>query len=244
MSEFINTIEVLGDDAVIDSIIERTITEFKDNMLTEVGQCAFFGCAALETVDLPNVTKVNQYAFQNCDALKNVNLPKCTSLNAQAFQYSGIEEANFPNVTVFGSSVFAQCKSLKIANFPAATEIASNLFNNCSALETVHSPLATFVRSNAFDHCTSLAKLDLPLVSRINSGAFAYCSALVALILRSSTVCTLDAVAILSTCPIADGTGYVYVPSTLVNSYKAATNWSSYANQIRAIEDYPDITGG
>ena len=43
---------------------------------------------------------------------------------------------------------------------------------------------------------------------------------------------------------IASGTGYVYVPSALVNSYKSATNWSTYADQIRAIEDYPDITGG
>ena len=30
MAEFINTIDVLGDDAVIDSIINRTIAEFKE----------------------------------------------------------------------------------------------------------------------------------------------------------------------------------------------------------------------
>jgi hypothetical protein len=29
----------------------------------------------------------------------------------------------------------------------------------------------------------------------------------------------------------------------LVDSYKTATNWSKYATQIRAIEDYPDICG-
>ena len=44
--------------------------------------------------------------------------------------------------------------------------------------------------------------------------------------------------------PIASGTGYIYVPAALVDSYKAASNWSTYANQIRAIEDYPDICGG
>jgi hypothetical protein len=37
---------------------------------------------------------------------------------------------------------------------------------------------------------------------------------------------------------IADGKGYIYVPRTLVNSYKTATNWSVYANQFRALEDY------
>lgn len=29
-----------------------------------------------------------------------------------------------------------------------------------------------------------------------------------------------------------------------VDKYKNATNWVEMANYIRAIEDYPDITGG
>jgi hypothetical protein len=41
-----------------------------------------------------------------------------------------------------------------------------------------------------------------------------------------------------------NGTGYIYVPATLVDTYKAGTNWSTHADQIRAIEDYPEITGG
>ena len=40
------------------------------------------------------------------------------------------------------------------------------------------------------------------------------------------------------------GTGYIYVPAAMVDAYKAATNWAKYADQIRAIEDYPAITGG
>ena len=41
-----------------------------------------------------------------------------------------------------------------------------------------------------------------------------------------------------------NGTGFVYVPAESVDTYKSATNWSTYAEQIRAIEDYPEITGG
>lgn len=37
---------------------------------------------------------------------------------------------------------------------------------------------------------------------------------------------------------------YFYVPKALIEDYKVATNWSNYANRFRAIEDYPDITGG
>ena len=41
---------------------------------------------------------------------------------------------------------------------------------------------------------------------------------------------------------IANGTGYIYVPAELVETYKTTSNWETYADQIRAIEDYPEIT--
>jgi hypothetical protein len=68
-------------------------------------------------------------------------------------------------------------------------------------------------------------------------------------ILRSETVCTLadrnvftNSYHILGTVdatynPNGDKDGYIYVPSHLVESYKTATNWSTYASQIRAIDE-------
>ena len=56
-------------------------------------------------------------------------------------------------------------------------------------------------------------------------------------------VCTLGGDGLYYT-KIHSGQGYVYVPAALVDSYKAAANWQNYADQIRAIEDYPEITGG
>jgi hypothetical protein len=37
---------------------------------------------------------------------------------------------------------------------------------------------------------------------------------------------------------IGAGTGYIYVPTALIEEYKSATNWSTYATQFRALEDY------
>lgn len=86
---------------------------------------------------------------------------------------------------------------------------------------------------------------DSDRITTIGAYAFNGCSALTALILRNpDSVVTLTNTNALSGTPIASGTGYIYVPSALVDSYKAATNWSTYAAQFRAIEDYPDITGG
>jgi hypothetical protein len=66
----------------------------------------------------------------------------------------------------------------------------------------------------------------------------------VTLIIRSPNVATLENTNVFNSTPIKSGTGYIYVPRSRVDSYKAASNWSTYAAQIRAIEDYPDITGG
>lgn len=63
-------------------------------------------------------------------------------------------------------------------------------------------------------------------------------------IIRTPTVAKLVNKNALQNTMIEDGTGYIYVPSALVETYKTASNWVTYADQIRAIEDYPEITEG
>ena len=41
--------------------------------------------------------------------------------------------------------------------------------------------------------------------------------------------------------PIAKGNGKILVPSSMVASYKADSNWSQFASIIEAIEDNPSI---
>ena len=96
----------------------------------------------------------------------------------------------------------------------------------------------------AFYRCSALTTADFPAVTSVGENAFKSCSKLTTLILRSGTMVTLSNMNAFSSTPIASGTGYIYVPAALVDSYKAASNWSTYANQIRAIEDYPEICGG
>ena len=95
-----------------------------------------------------------------------------------------------------------------------------------------------------FNGCSKLTTADFPVAESIGNTAFNNCSALTTLILRSGTMATLSNTNAFNGTPIKSGTGYIYVPAALVDTYKAATNWTAYANQIRAIEDYPDICGG
>mgnify|MGYP004476956295 FL=1 len=136
-------------------------------------------------------------------------------------------------------------------NFPAtykntvATKIRNVCFNGYTKLVSVEFPAVTSVGVQSFQNCTSLKKADFSVLTNISVWAFNVCKALEALIIRTNSVCTLAGInAFANNSGIMAGTGYIYVPSTLVDSYKSATNWSTYADQIRAIEDYPSITGG
>lgn len=102
----------------------------------------------------------------------------------------------------------------------------------------------TKTAANAFRYCDSLILADFTALTEIGSASFAYCSGLSAFILRSESVVPLTYGAVFMWSSIERGNGYIYVPSALVDSYKSATNWSNFAGKIRAIEDYPDITGG
>jgi hypothetical protein len=147
---FVNTVDIIGDEALTNSIIDRSITEIADNLVTSIGDFAFYGC------------------------------------------------------------------KLTTANFPAVTSIGTNVFRQCSTLTTV----------------------DFSVITSIDSFAFCDCSGLTALILRSETRCSLNSTNVFNYSSIESGTGYIYVPRALVDSYKAASNWSTYSAQFRALEDY------
>lgn len=127
-----------------------------------------------------------------------------------------ITEISSSSATSIGDSAFYSCSELTTADFPVAATIVGYAFDSCSALTTVNFPAATSIGDSAFDSCSKLKSL----------------------LLRGNNVCTLSSTNTFSSTPISSGTGYIYVPSALIEQYKAATNWSTYAAQFRALEDY------
>lgn len=128
---------------------------------------------------------------------------------------------------------------LVTVNLPSVTSLGSYAFYQCSGLVTVKLPKLTSVSTQAFYSCTKLQHADCGNLGNIPAQTFNACSALTELILRkTSSICTLSNVNGVNNTPIGKGTGYVYVPSALVESYRSAANWSTFAAQIRALEDY------
>lgn len=216
-----------------------------------LGGFTFQDCTNLEVINAPLITKLDSNTFTNCFKLENINMPNLVSISDSCFSYCyALKFINFPYVESTGINSFYNCNSIVNVDLPNLTTIGDSCFYGCSALENINIPLVTSLKAQEFNNCKALKKLDLPSVTTLSSkysfgnyGPFSGCSALETVILRNNSVATLEYSNIFADTLIASGTGYVYVPASLVDSYKTATNWVTIADQIRAIEDYPDICG-
>ena len=128
-------------------------------------------------------------------------------------------------------------RSITEISSSSVTSIENSVFQGCSSLTTVDFPVVTSIGNSAFYSCSKLTTADFPVATSIGSSAFRMCSKLKSLLLRGNNVCTLNKNVFVST-PISSGTGYIYVPSALIEQYKTANNWSTYASRFRALEDY------
>ena len=206
-----------GGDDVLNALINRSITDIESD-ITEIGNYAFARCNKLTTANFPLVTSIGQYAFRDCTALT---------------------AADFPLVTSIENYAFNGCTALTAADFPLVTRINQNTFYGCGTLNAVVFPKASGVENSSFQNCSELITADFPVATSISRQAFYGCSKLVSLILRKNNLCTLSDTNALTNTPIASGTGYIYVPSAQIEKYRGATgNWSTYAAQFRALEDY------
>lgn len=113
--------------------------------------------------------------------------------------------------------------------------IGRGAFNGAAVLDRVVFRAATAVGDNAFSGCVKLAGADFHVGESIAASAFYGCKVLADLWLRGDTICTLANTNAFTNTPIASGTGRIHVKAELVESYKAATGWANYGDQIVAI---------
>lgn len=123
------------------------------------------------------------------------------------------------------------------------TSIRGYCFYANNVLLSAEFPNVKTVQNNAFQVCQNITTIKLQSVTNLYANSFRQCYALSTLVIGTDTVCHMQATSCLQNTAIANGNGLIYVPAALVDQYKLATNWTTYADQIRAIEDYPDIVG-
>lgn len=194
-------------------IITRTYSgAYSNDEIETVGNYAFSNCSDLTSLDLPNVTAINDYAFQYCASIVSVNIPNLTTLRSGAFYMcTSLLEFDGSNVT-------------------SPTGYMGYLFDGCTAIKRIVYSLPNGeAYSHAFRNCSSLEVLDTA-VNRLN-GCCNNCSSLKTIVLRKSNgVTAMNGTGTFSGTPLAEnGSGAtVYVPENLIDSYKSATNWSTF----------------
>ena len=203
-----------------------TMVAYEDHhSLTSITPFAFAGIESLQSVSMPYITSVPKDCFAGTTNLEEVNLPEVLALNELAFFYSGIEELTLPkNALLNDDYQFTNCTSLKELRLPA----------NTSAFTTTNYTGG------------ELELLDLGLVTSIgNNFTASHLKSLKYLILRNTTTVASPSSGTLfnTSSPIRKGNGLILAPQSMVDSYKAHSQWGVYSSSIEAIEDHPEICG-
>jgi hypothetical protein len=173
---------------------------------------------SIEEFSDDKITQIRSYCFSYCNLLKRVKAHNATEVGAYGFQ---------------------GCGSLIFVELPLLTTIQNYLFYSCTSIETIYLPNAETINNYAFCACSKLKSIKLKQTSRIAGGCFKDCASLINLTLETNKVCSLGYSNSFDNTPIKSGTGYIYVPDNLVESYKSATNWSAFASQIKGLSELP-----
>lgn len=171
-----------------------------------------FLAGELENVDFGGITELRNYTFYYANGIKNVRLS---------------------NVEKIGTSNFYNCPDLEAVDLPSLTGTTNTYFCAGSRkLTTVNIPKVTILGKFAFQNAAALQTIDLPSVDAIDTNVFGYCNKLQTVILRKD-----DGVVTLAGGNAVLSRANIYVPDALVEQYKVAAVWSTYASQIKPLSE-------
>ena len=171
-------------------------------------------------------------------------IPEASNQTLNDLLSRNITEIYNAQIGTLGSYALNGARNLVSIDFPKLITVGEASIQNCPKLVSINIPRVTSIGANAIRGASSLLFVDLPKVTSIKNDAFRHDTALETIILRHNGIVSLSNSTVFDNTAITNGNGYFYVPAALVDSYKVATNWSAHADRIRAIEDYPEITGG
>ena len=154
---------------------------------------------------------------------------------SSAFEYKSVQTVDLPNCLYVGDRAFLYCTNLTTVNLPSCTTLHSYAFRSCWNLSYISLPNATRLSEYCLANCSALQTISLPKCSYLNRYAFLSCYNLntIYMGIELSTVASMVSSKALLDCSALQS---IYVPASLVDTYKSATNWSYFSNQIFPIE--------
>lgn len=187
-------------------------------------------------------TKVGENLFRNNYTVAKLRLPVATSIAPRGCSTcSELTEVHAPEMLNISYYSFYKSTKLEQIECNKVTFINTSAFEGCAALKEIHMPDLLTLNPNAFSGATTLEFAEIGSLKSVNilkRSVFYNCTALVALVMRVEDFVPLENTNAFTGTPIASGAGYIYIPSALIPNFQTATNWSTFANQFRALEDY------
>ena len=227
-----------GEDLIVVGFAPSGVTSYSIiNGVTTIGEYAFAGNTSLTSVTFPSTLKtIEAAAFNGCTALSG--------------------DLDLSNITFIGQVAFSGTNISSIT-LSESTEVFYRAFTFCNNLENIYGPLAT-ADHKCWITSTGTLKVfaqkgvtsyTLPSsVTRIEHGVFGSTSDIKSLTIGADCIIigawcfqfsSLEKIFIKPTTPptlYKDafwGTTFpIYVPDASVDAYKAATNWSDWADRI------------
>ena len=152
------------------------------------------------------------YLSVSTSDITGVSLPECRYIGEQTFQSFKLTQVSLPKCEYINKLAFDACRSFYEINLPECRYIGDYAFQNCEIFDA-----------------------SLPKCEYLGNGAFHNCW-MESITIGYSSVCNINVDTFNGT-DIAQGTGSIYVPASLVEAYKSAPNWSQFSSQIFPIPE-------
>lgn len=197
-------------------------------------------CMSLNSLTLPNTPIFISGGAAIRNGLRFVRISQNADISKTSpFTHTEIEEFDFIAKATAAEAFFRECKNLKKVKNIQGCVIYKNFFVGCYSLEEVEIPEdQTIIYSSSFTDCDTLRELIFPKgITTIQSSAFS-----------GSGIGKFDFSALEAVPTLENGNAFnniyskfkIIVPDALYDAWKAATNWSVYADSIRPLSELPN----
>lgn len=197
------------------------------NTITTIGSYAFYGNSSLQEIYGENVSTVGNAAFQGCSTLQRFVGSNITTIGDNAFRTILRDvDLNVRNVTSLGTNAFDSAKIVKFKFDKLNQAYKTYQFASNTSLRFMSFGSQTYsgVPTNYIGKQVTYRFDKIPTFNESN----VYASAITVVINTPYLIS-------LTSAP-SNFTANKYFPLSLVEEYKVATNWATYASTI-----YPSV---